>query len=98
MTCTCHHPWANAAAEHTRSSSGMIPEESIEMGRLGRMHHGEDFIGCLQDEIRTGDQELTTADDGCHRTLARKWYVTEGSANGRRLRMNLFFDQRILPF
>ena len=40
------------------------------MGRLGRMHHCEDLISRLQDEIRTRNQELTTADDGCHRTLA----------------------------
>ena len=67
------------------------------MGRLGGMHHREDLISRLQDEVRTWDQELTAADDRCHRTLAGQWQVTEGSADCRRLRMDLLFHQRILP-
>ena len=47
------------------------------MGCLRSMHQCEDLISWLQDEVRTRDQELTAADDGCQGTLARQWQVGE---------------------
>ncbi len=67
------------------------------MGCLGSMHHREDLISRLQDEVRAWDQEFTAADDGRQCTLAGQWQVTEGAANRLGPGMHLLFYQRILP-
>ena len=49
--------------EQVRSSSRRTSEEGGQLGCLGGMHYSEDLVSRLQDEVRTWDQELTTADD-----------------------------------
>ena len=61
------------------------------------MHDRQDLVSRLQDEIRTWDEELATANDGRYRTLAGQRRIAEGGADGRRSRMHLLFDQNILP-
>src|SRR5215470_10663106 len=81
----------------TRSWSRRTPEKGSQLGRLGSMHHRQDLIIRLQDEVRPWDQELATADDGRQGTLARQWQLTQGHTDGLGPGMHLLFDQRILP-
>src|SRR5262252_9099615 len=74
-----HIPHA-CESDVARSSSRRTSEEGGQLGGLGGMHHREDLVSRLQDEVRTWDQELTTADDRRQCTLIRQWQVTEGLA------------------
>ena len=50
------------------------------MGRLGGMYDRQDLVSRLQDEIRTWDEELATANDRPLPHTAGHRQVTEGSA------------------
>jgi hypothetical protein len=46
-----------------QANSGRASEEGSQLRRLGGVHHRQDLISRLQDEVRTWDQECTAADD-----------------------------------
>ena len=82
--CLPHCGWA-LPSYMAQANSGRASEEGSQLRCLGGMHHRQNLISRLQDEVRTWDQECTAADDGRERTLAWQWQVTDGAADRLRL-------------